>query len=665
MCIPLLLGILFQFNFELNLDALPVILILCACTIFTFIPLLNKTRISKIIHVTTFFFIGIYAVNSKNSFLNPTYFAKSNYQIYQVRILEPPTEKQKSIKIKVDVLSRNDTVTIGKSLIYLEKTEASKILKYGDILLIHAKFNPITPNGNPLEFDYGKYLKQFDIHHQTYLKQNKWQHISQSTNSIFEYTYAISNYLNTVIEKSDLKPWNKPIAKALLLGHKEDLDKETLRTYSSAGAMHVLAVSGLHVGIIMLILMYILKPIKKIIYGRHIFVILILFGVWFYAFITGLSPSVLRSSLMFSFIIIGKELQRETSIYQSILVSAFILLLIDPLSLFKVGFQLSYLAVLGIIYLQPKIYNLLYTKHKVIDKAWQITSVSIAAQIATFPLGLFYFHQFPNLFLISNLIVIPLAGLILGAGFSFFVFHKTPYISDTILCFLDWFLSFMNWSVNGVKELPYSITWGISISWFETFIIYIILLLLTFAFSLRKTKLFLYSGLTTIFLLSLFILKNETIKQQNELVIYNIKDEITVDLFFGKSNILLSSNSLANNQDKLLFNIQHYWYYKNGQEKPSKHIDFSDFKTPIIDLNKKSLSIISKNICSKYYKTDFVLIGEINYINKDCLLEWQRNKTVLVLHQKCNYYTRNYIKQNYPHQLLHDLKQDGAFTFSF
>lgn len=613
----------------------------------------------------TLIFIGAYSVTTKNSSSQDNYFRKNNYHYYQIRVNEPIQLKDNSVKVKVDVLSRNDTLTIGKSLVYLEKTTKAKQLKYGDILLVNTRFNEIKSNGNPLEFDYSNYLKMFDIHHQCYINNDNWQKIGNSTKPLFNFTYSISSYLADLIDHSILASENKTVAKALLLGQKEDLDKDTLRTYSSAGAMHVLAVSGLHVGIIMYILMFLLKPVKRIKFGKQLFVISILLGVWFYAFITGLSPSVLRSSLMFSFIIIGKEIERETSVYQSILISAFILILIDPLVIFKVGFQLSYLAVIGIIYLQPKIYNIWYTKIKPLDYLWQITSVSIAAQIATFPLGLYYFHQFPNFFFISNLIVIPLAGLILGIGIGYFIFHLIPIISDFLIHFLDIVLSTMNFCVKWIEALPYSIWWGISITWYETIIIYIAILFAIFSFSLRKAKLLIYSGLTTIVILGSFLVKSDTINNTNEIIVYNIKDEIAIDVYYGSKNLFLASNDLMYDEDKLLFHIQHYWYYKSGNEGANQHLDIHNLKSPILNFKNKTYSLLNKDINQEIYLTDYVIIGETEYISESSLNQWKLNQTTLIIHPKCDYKVRGFLKKNYPENLLYLISEKGAFISSF
>lgn len=663
------MGVIFQFYLNLFSSILSIILVLLFTSFILIIPKLSKekkiNRIFNLLIPILFFFIGAYSVTTKDSSRQINYFQNNLENIYQIRINEPIEIKDKSVKLKVNIISRNDTTTIGKSLVYLEKTKEAEQLKYGDILLIQTKFNPISSNGNPLEFDYGRYLKMFDIHHQSYVNSGKWKLINSFTNPLFNFTYSISEYLSVLLDKSDLNSENKTIAKALLLGQKEDLDKDTLRTFSSAGAMHVLAVSGLHVGIIMYILMFILKPIKKIKFGKRIFVISILTGVWFYAFITGLSPSVLRSSLMFSFIIIGQEIERETSVYQSILVSAFLLILIDPLVIFKVGFQLSYLAVLGIVYLQPKIYNLFYLKIKLLDYLWQITSVSIAAQIATFPLGLFYFHQFPNFFFISNLAVIPLAGLILGIGIGYFTLHFLPYISDLLIRVLDIALSIMNFTVKWVESLPYSISWGISITWYETIMIYISILLATLSFSLNKTKLLIYATISCMLLLGLLNLKQYNINSTNEIVIYNIKDEIGIDIYYGNKNIFLASNTLMNDEELLLFHVQHYWFYKSGDEGAHTYINTSQLPSSIFKVNSTSFSILDKEIESMIYKTNYVIIGDNNYISKKTLEAFEKNQCILIIHSKCKYKLRKFIKSNYQNKLIYDVKQEGAFIFSF
>lgn len=304
----------------------------------------------------------------------------------QVEVLEIPEIKENSVKCFVNVAAVNHQNTVGKTLIYFEDSDRALKLQYGDVLCLRGNFVDVRPNGNPMEFDYSRYLRIHNVTHQSYVNDENWQKIQNSGHAFFSWIYGVRQFFWEVLDDSGLKGSNLMVARALILGEKSSLDRETLRTFSSAGAMHVLAVSGLHVGIVLLIFSFLLKPIKRLPKGRLLFVICVVLCIWFYALITGMSSSVLLAAVMFSFVIVGKELERENSVYQSIMVSAFILILIEPFVIFQVGFQLSYLAVLGIVFLQPKIYNLFYTKYFLLDKIWQISSVSIAAQLATFPL---------------------------------------------------------------------------------------------------------------------------------------------------------------------------------------------------------------------------------------------------------------------------------------
>lgn len=665
--IPYFLGIIFQFYTNSSLPFLHLVIGLLLSLIILNLPLLARQlmliKINGVIISVLFFVFGGLNVESTSDFKKDLYFFKSGQYNYQLYINQPVVEKEKSVKLYVDVISRDGIKSIGKTLVYLEKNKTSLALSYGDVLLINSKFNPIKTNGNPEEFNYKDYLFKNHIYHQTYLKQNQWLKIGNRGNSVFKTTYKARRFFSNLIENSFLTKKNKAVLKALLLGQKEDLDRDTLRTYSSAGAMHVLAVSGLHVGIIMLMLMFVFNPLKKLKFGQPIYIVLIVFCLWFYAFLTGLSPSVLRSALMFSFVVVGKEIERETSIYQSILVSAFVLMLIDPLVVFKVGFQLSYLAVLGIVYLQPKIYNLFYIKLTFFDYLWKITSVSVAAQIATFPLGLFYFHQFPNYFFISNLIVIPLAGGILGLGIAYMILFKIPLIGSFILLLLNGLLSFLNYCVEKVEQLPYSILWGISITWFETILIYVVLLFLIFSFTLHKAKLFLISLGLMVGLIGVFMFNHYQINQQNQLVIYNVDDELAFDVFYGKNNYFFASDSLYQNDEKMLFNIKHNWFKKRQSENPYQFISTDKTKFNVLNIGKTTLSIL--NHSNQLYVSDFVIINSVEILDKSYLKTTQKHQSTLILSNKCSYQLKTYIKKNYPNQLIHDLKQDGAFIFSF
>jgi len=556
---------------------------------------------------------------------------------------------------------------VGKGIVYIEKDESSLSLKYGDIIQFNGAFRPIKSNGNPHEFDYARYLRIHNIQEQAYVKSRSWMKSAENGNAFVQTIVDLREYLSSTLKRSGLSDKNYMVANALLLGQKEYLDKDVLRTYSSAGAMHVLAVSGLHVGIVMLVLAFVLRPIKRFRKGKFVFLILVLTGIWFYALITGMSPSVLRASVMFSFIIFGKELQRETTIYQSIMVSAFLLILLDPYIIFQVGFQLSYLAVLGIVFLQPKIVNLLYIKNKILHKAWQISAVSIAAQIATFPLGIYYFHQFPNFFLISNLLVIPLAFLILIVGITYLTVHLVPILNEVVFWIFDSLLTLLNIGVSWVEQLPYSILWGLSIHWYEVFLIYLTLVLGSIAFMYRKTNALLFGLGVTILLLGLNLSEKYSVENSNELFVYNVNGEVAIDIFYGATNTFLSSVELFNDEEKLLFHVKHNWFNRSGKEQPTEWRDISNNSS--IVFGDKKLQLVNENNYeiekNRFTEHDIILFHSINYIPLNDLDFLEAEKKQIIVGNSVGFSLQRFIYKYLPNHLIHSLKSSGVFRQKF
>ena len=268
---------------------------------------------------------------------------------------------------------------------------------------------------NPYQFDYGSYLRKKKIYGQFFVKSDELLKGDQTTENS---RVRALRFRESVISRLKTAPFSREqlaIIQALLLGQRQDIDTTMSDQYASAGMMHILAVSGLHVGILLLLLRFITRPIsnRKLRWIRSGMIIGLL---WCFAFITGLSPSVLRAVTMFSFLELGNCLGGKRSSNDALLFSAFILLIIDPSLLYQVGFQLSYLAVIAILWLQPWLYSFYRPTYYIIDKLWGIITVSIAAQLGVLPLSLFYFHQFPGLFLISNVVVLPFLGIILSIG---------------------------------------------------------------------------------------------------------------------------------------------------------------------------------------------------------------------------------------------------------
>jgi competence protein ComEC len=490
----------------------------------------------------------------------------------KVKLTFPPVEKENSLRAKVTVQQLIDSSgktypVTGKALLYLEKDALARSIFYGDVLLIKNRLEEIGPPKNPGEFDYEEYMSFQQIHHRTFLDSSDWVHYqSNRGNPFYSTIYEIRHYFLAVLERQIQNDEALAVASALLLGYRAKLGNDVVLAYSSSGAMHVLAVSGLHVGIIFLILRSALAPLYRKKNWEVIGVGITLLCIWLYAMLTGLAPSVLRASTMFSLIIIGTTIRRDTNIYNILAATAFLLLCFDPFLIMEVGFQLSFCAVAGIVFLQPKIYNLLIVRNWLGDKIWAITAVSFAAQLSTFPISLLYFHQFPTLFPISNLIVIPAAFAILHVGLGLFALHWLKYIGDAVGWLLNTMITWLNKAIFFLDNLPYSLIQGISISVPESWLIYILTFGTVF-FMVHQRWLYLQGALVAALLLTGWnSYESWQQSRQQSLTVYKVDNRSAIELRDGSKAVFLADSSLLANESRMLFHIKHNWWDNSLQQ---------------------------------------------------------------------------------------------------
>lgn len=468
------------------------------------------------------------------------------------------TEKTHGFKVEIQqVLLNNEWLNYsGKAMVYFQKDSLSKALQYGDQLLIKSRLSELEPPKNPLEFNYKRFLGFDQIYHQQYINSGNWLKLDEEQgNLVMASSIKTGQYLEGIMNKYIQNDRSLAIAKALTLGIKDELDNDLRNAYAAAGAMHVLAVSGLHVGIIFLIVSTLLKRWRNRKRGRILFAIINISVLWAYAFITGLSPSVQRAAMMFSFIILAQAMKRQTNIYNTLAASAFVLLNINPFLLFSVGFQLSYLAVLGIVFFQPKLYGMLQFKFALWDKIWAITCVSIAAQLATAPLGLLYFHQFPTYFFLSNLVVIPAAFIILNSSLFLMIISFWEWAAEWIGFLIDHFIQLINYLVFSLDYLPNSTIDGIYINTPESWLIYIAIFFFALFISEKKLN---YFKLTV---LSLFLMSASICLRQYEnflekkLIVYDTGKHHALAIRNGFSQYLKVEDELAQDKNKLRFHV--------------------------------------------------------------------------------------------------------------
>lgn len=475
----------------------------------------------------------------------------------------PPVEKANTYQVRIDVkaiYSGDLSEASGTILAYIRKDTAAARLDYGQLIAFKPVLEEIDGPRNPGQFNYKRYMRFQGITERCYLTPELWLDLGINDGSaLMQMAHSLRRKFLKILSKSGVSESQMPIASALILGERESLDEETKKAYSTAGAMHVLAVSGLHVGIIYIVLNFALRFLDRTRRSKVMKAILLLSVLWLYALITGLSPSVLRATTMFSFMVVAGALNRQTNIYNTIAASAFLLLIINPFLIMQVGFQLSYLAVLGIIYFQPKIYGWFYFRHKASDYLWKITSVSIAAQIATFPLGLFYFHQFPVYFFVSNVVVIPCAAIILVLGLLTILTGFSDIISGWFGSILNYVILFLNGAVNWIEALPLSLIEGISISAIGCWLLYLTIGALITAIEQRRLR---YLTISMVFLLMLFatdLYEDMMHSNSSQISIYSTNGHFAMDCIQGNEHVFVAAPDYYQDRRQLSFHVKNHW----------------------------------------------------------------------------------------------------------
>lgn len=494
---------------------------------------------------------------------------------YVARVYEYPTERPNSIRTVLDLEYQfGDSVpsrsVSGKVMAYFPKSDSSFALRYGDLIAIPAPVREVTPPRNPGEFDYRAYLYRKGITGQVYLKDEDWIDLqANKANPIYAFSYRFRDVLLASLQRSGLSDNEFGVAAAILLGYDDNLADEVRKNYVAAGSMHILCVSGMHVGIIFLLSSFLFGFLNRKKWQKTVKHLLLLVLIWFYALIAGLSPSVMRASLMISFVIIGEMINRKGFIINSLAASAFILLCVNPYNLFEIGFLLSYAAVLGIVVLQKPIYSLLYFKNKLLDKAWNITAVALAAQISTIPFTLFYFNQFTTYFWLSNLFMTPISFVVVISGMVLLLVSWIPYVS-TFVGYLVWGAVYvMNWVVEQVESLPFSIIKGLYVSEFEFAMLLLAFVLLLLMVSMQKRRLFIPMLSALLLVMVSVTLRLYGTDGQQGMTVFSLRNHTAVDFVRGGEHVLLADSALMTDESTIDYSLKGAWAKRHLSSHPT------------------------------------------------------------------------------------------------
>lgn len=423
----------------------------------------------------------------------------------------------------------------GRCLLSVRKDSTDPNWEPGQILLIRKQPRLIHDNGNPGGFSYRQYYARQGIHYQLYLNKTEYRICTQTAQKgLHFYLHTIRRFVIQTIRKLIPGEKEQGLAEALLIGYRNDLDKELVKSYSRMGVVHIIAISGLHLGMIYGLLLLFSKPFQRLKWFRWVKPVILLSVLWFFTLLAGAAPSVLRSALMFSFIILGECFSKKIKTFHSLTASAFFLLMVNPYFLWDTGFQLSYAAVGGIVLLWKPVYKMIYVKNRLLRAFWQMQAITISAQVFTLPLTLYYFHQFPNLFLFTNALAVPLSGYVLYGELLILVFCKIPLLNNYTGQIVSWLIRCLNGFIERTDRLPFALTENIRFGLIETIFLYGILCFVILALLQRNNRCFLGSLLLVLFLFLYRTILSYHFRTQNKLVMYDISGREHIDIYQGK-----------------------------------------------------------------------------------------------------------------------------------
>jgi len=488
-------------------------------------------------------------------------------------------------------------------------------------------------------------MQKQGVLHQVKLNNNYIQ-----TGTVYTFNYYVGSLREKLINSFSIHNYSPQIQNtlnALLLGQRQDLDSETNSAYRDAGVLHILAISGLHFALLFYVLIYLLKPLNRLKQkGKLIRLVAVLSLLWGFAFVTGLSASVVRSVVMFSFICFGQYINRDTNIYNSLFVSMLLLLVAEPDFLFDAGFQLSYLAVFAIVWFQPFYSKLKASKYRAVNYFSDTTLVSIAAQVGVLPLSLYYFNRFPLLFLVANSIVIPLSSIVLLLGLFVlalnFIWTDAALLFGKLLGFLvqvmnnfiAWIASFESFVI---KDIPFTLLLTISLY---------IVIILSALWIYKKNYIRTISVLISVVLFQcIYIYSSWQAKNSNELVVFHKYKSSIITIKDHKKMTVMSTDSIAaqdynvSSYSKANFNLviksaplkNVVWYKNNKILIVDENIAFKERINPDILLLINSPKVNLERLIDELHPSKIIADGT-NY--QSSIRQWKATclKTKIPFH---------------------------------
>jgi competence protein ComEC len=681
--IPFVIGILtaFQYNEFLLKYLFPLTVVTLVAITICIILIFLKSQLKLtdfFIHTTVFVFsIALTLLNIS------TGKQRGKEQVIFGKVLQPPVSKKNSMLIRVEQINEGKPSLFKPGIcIYTHKGIAAiEKIKPGSIIAFKGLLQEIHNNGNPDEFNYQVYMASVGYFYQAYVAANEIQVANKQENtfSVIRIGYDIRNYVMKSLDNHIQNKETHQLISALVIGDRAEIGDERMQDYTNAGVVHVLAISGLHVGIIYLILNTLLKSFGRNLFLKVLRLILVLFVIWAYALLTGFSPSVTRAATMFSLFAIGKLFQREISIFNLIAASALFSLIVYPLIIFNPGFQLSYSAVSGIVYFQPIFKKWFIPQNKIIEYIYNLVTVTISAQLATAPIAIYYFNQFPTYFWLANMLVIPLVFLLVVISILFLCTSGIAFLNFALVSVLNLLAEGLNQWVSFINTLPHAVIQHLRLNLPEAVLALLVAWLLFTWLKNRRAIFVILSLLSACLFLLTGIAEGIKNSSTEKFIIYNTRSRLDIGFYSRERNVLLTTSE---DPDSVIWENEYYLKHWSGMGKIddvrvrllNKCAYSADFDrkrrigpTPFIKLeNKKGFLIFgrgSEKIIDQCNTDELAIIVGQNWYPPHVTVHCN---TIIVPSNIKPYFARQWSDYAKIHNIrYYNIKKQGAYVFNF
>ncbi len=528
-----------------------LVILLAVLIVLSFRKAYSIRNFQTLIYYLFFLTVGIYTHNNTKDYLRDDYVIQPSYTWFLGTIVDDPIEKEKIIRFPVSIHKAIDSTGLesrvyGKIMLTIQKDSVQQYYQYGDLIAFRNTIREVTKPKNPYEFDYAKYLSLKGIWHQGYIDQRSIIILEKDRGSILiAKSLALRDYLLAKFSRFFNDEEAYDVAVALLFGYRSQIDPSTIQAFKNTGTIHVLSVSGLHVSLVFVFLNIILGWLDRWQYGKYVRVSFILLFIWIYVVLTGMSPPILRSGIMISFLIVGQLSMRENQALNSLIGSAFIILLFSPTYLFDIGFQLSYIALLGILIGYPLLKILYTSQNAIVQTFLDVVYVSLVAQLFTLPFLLHYFGEFPVYFLLANVFIALPSAIMMYLG-VILALSPFDFINSWVGNILEYVILVVINGLQFIEYLPGAVLKGIPWNIVLTSLLVISIYSFVIAWN-NRNKFFFLTGwvlIVCIFFGSYTI--QYTLNNRTHFRIYEVGKEIAIAYAEDGRCVLYSSLDSAN-----------------------------------------------------------------------------------------------------------------------